>query len=52
MHLDRERGAVLCIDCGRNEVVRLSLRFTVADGNLHFDLARAEAIDYLGKSRS
>jgi hypothetical protein len=52
VHLDRERGAVLCIDCGRNEVVRLSLRFTVADGNLHFDLARAEAIDYLGKSRS
>ncbi|KWU42169.1 hypothetical protein RHOSPDRAFT_36290 [Rhodotorula sp. JG-1b] len=46
VHLDRERGAILCIDCGRNEVVRLSLRCTVADQNLHFDLARAEAIDF------
>lgn len=51
VHLDRERGAILCIDCGRNEVVRLSLRCTVADQNLHFDLARAEAIDFSGKSR-
>ncbi|TKA56715.1 hypothetical protein B0A53_01910 [Rhodotorula sp. CCFEE 5036] len=47
VHLDRERGAILCIDCGRNEVVRLSLRCTVADQKLHFDLARAEAIDFL-----
>lgn len=48
VHLDRERGAILCIDCGRNEVVRLSLRCTVADQNPHFDLARAEAIDFSG----
>ncbi|GAA5860671.1 hypothetical protein JCM3774_006246 [Rhodotorula dairenensis] len=52
VHLDRERGAILCIDLGRNDVARLVLRCSIIDQNVHFDLTRAEAIDYPGICRT
>ncbi|GAA5977541.1 hypothetical protein JCM10908_005008 [Rhodotorula pacifica] len=50
VHLDRERGAILCVDSGRNDVKRLAIRCSVEGQNVRLDLTRSEAIDYQGST--
>lgn len=49
VHLDRRREAIVCVDTGRNEILRISLRLSVEEQDVSFDLSRAVPLEPNGK---
>lgn len=45
VHLDRERQAIICVDPGRNQVSRITLRFDVFDQDVVFAVSRSACSD-------
>ncbi|GAA5999266.1 transport protein particle complex II subunit TRS130 [Rhodotorula paludigena] len=45
VHLDRERQLIICVDPGRNQVSRITLRFDVFDQDVVFAVSRSACLD-------
>lgn len=45
VHLDRERQVIICVDPGRNNVTRISLRFEMQNPNMTIETRRARLVD-------